>query len=94
MMTSHGKLRKEKGSLAEYESQMKGKCLCASVPFHHTSECASTCMPEFTCALMHALCTFIQPRTLSGCTCAYSACIRDKITLGRSSVTSHEKSKS
>lgn len=25
MMTSHGKLRKEKGSLAEYESQMKGK---------------------------------------------------------------------
>lgn len=25
MMTSHGKLRKEKGSLAEYESQMKGE---------------------------------------------------------------------
>lgn len=24
-MTSHGKLRKEKGSLAEYETQIKGK---------------------------------------------------------------------
>lgn len=62
MMTSHGKLRKEKGSLAEYESQMKGKSLCicvlvcamclslcASVHFYHTSvcECALTCMPEF-----------------------------------------------
>lgn len=25
MMASHGKLRKEKGNLAEYESQMKGE---------------------------------------------------------------------
>lgn len=39
MMTSHGKLRREKGSLAEYESQMKGKslwmcaCVCMSVLF-------------------------------------------------------------
>lgn len=46
MMTSHGKLRKEKGSLAEYESQMKGEPLCArerarpSVPFYDTSACA------------------------------------------------------
>lgn len=62
MMTSHGKLRKEKGSLAEYESQMKGTSLCvcvfvsvcamclslcASVPFHHTSVCALSCVPEF-----------------------------------------------
>ena len=32
MMTSHGKLRREKGSLAEYESQMKGEQACARVP--------------------------------------------------------------
>lgn len=35
MMTSHGKLmRREKGSLAEYESQVKGKCLCTCTWLH------------------------------------------------------------
>lgn len=59
MMTSHGKLRREKGSLAEYESQMKGEaapdvhvCMsCASEP--SVALCARervpTCMHE--CAL-------------------------------------------
>lgn len=28
MMTAHAKLRREKGSLAEYESQMKGTSVC------------------------------------------------------------------
>lgn len=37
MMTSHGKLRREKGSLAEYESQMKGKAACMYM-------CASPCV--------------------------------------------------
>lgn len=31
MMTSHVKLRREKGSLAEYESQMKGESVCVCV---------------------------------------------------------------
>lgn len=38
MMTSHGKLRREKGSLAEYESQMKGE---AAPDVHVCVSCAS-----------------------------------------------------
>lgn len=40
MMTSHVKLRKEKGSLAEYESQMKGEqSLCCGSVSVHTRTC-------------------------------------------------------
>lgn len=50
MMTSHGKLRREKGSLAEYESQMKGEAapdvhvMCIRAPRLHCV-CASVCSP-------------------------------------------------
>lgn len=68
MMTSHVKLRKEKGSLAEYESQMKGKllwmCMCVLVSvcvsgLYHTSvhACAldsmHECIEDSACAFMH-----------------------------------------
>lgn len=56
MMTSHGKLRREKGSLAEYESQMKGEaapdvhvCMsCVSEPSVAPRVCERvlTCMHE------------------------------------------------
>lgn len=69
MMTSHGKLRKEKGSLAEYESQMKGKrqvlaSAHISLFFLHVHEpacmsararqCKSMCAVTHPCACLHA----------------------------------------
>lgn len=51
MMTSHGKLRKEKGSLAEYESQMKGK----HVHQHEHVLCARlSLLMHFDAARMHS----------------------------------------
>lgn len=60
MMTSHGKLRKEKGSLAEYESQMKGE---AAPDVHVCVSCApkplvapriGACARALECAYLHA----------------------------------------
>lgn len=71
MMTSHGKLRREKGSLAEYDSQVKGKTLVSvyvhAPLLHSVRVCLG--MQDSTCAFMHEcvwlLCTVIQTYTLA-----------------------------
>lgn len=53
MMTSHGKLRREKGSLAEYDSQMKGEPLRVSSPRLWPLSRFSLWMRGFLHAWMH-----------------------------------------
>lgn len=49
MMTSHVKLRKEKGSLAEYESQMKGESFLLFLSLYNISTAA--CLFIYTTAV-------------------------------------------
>lgn len=106
MMTSHGKLRREKGSLAEYESQMKGKPLrVSSVASVALLFCALTCTRECirgrTCAFMHIYACSRSAQTLSRtlmcehmCTCelikSFSVQIHAKSFLKRGGQKTHK----